>query len=115
MDVSMLAPELARLLGINPATLVLLIFVANRAGAIVARSIPNDAVGFWGFVRQLAAIVGTEVPSKLTKGVTVADAAKAAIQTPPITQKVEQATGAVIPDEYQVNIGNSDENYRISR
>lgn len=96
MDLSMLAPDLAKLIGVQPSTLVLLLFIANRAAAAAARSIPNDAVGFWGFVRQLCAIVGTEVASKVTKGITVGDAAKAAIQTPQVAQNLHNPAAAPV-------------------
>lgn len=99
MDIAMLAPELARMLGVTPATAVLLIFAVNRLAAMTARAIPNDATGFKGFVRRFCAILGTEVQSRLTSGVTVADAAKAAISTAPIKQKVEEATGVALSDE----------------
>jgi len=109
MDISMLAPTVARLLGVTPATAVLLILAANRIGAMIARAIPNDATGWRAIVRKIAAIIGTEVPSKLTSGVTVADAAKAAITTPPIKQKVEEATGVALADD---DLGENVENQR---
>lgn len=91
MDLGNLAPDLAKLFGVQPSTLVLLLIIVNRVAAAAARSIPNDAVGFWGFVRQLCAILGTEVASKVTKGVTVGDAARAVIETPALAKRIADA------------------------
>jgi hypothetical protein len=95
MDISALAPDLGKLLGINPSTLVLLLFIANVAARAATRSIPNDATGFWAFVRQICAIIGVEVSSKITSGVSVADVAAASLKTgaadaPPVTDKLTQ-------------------------
>jgi len=92
MDIVSIVPEIAARLHIAPSTLVFWLFVLNISARAIARRIPNDATGFWGFVRQSAAILGVEVQSRLTSGVTVTDVAKAALVTPPITQKVETAT-----------------------
>jgi len=92
MDIVSIIPEIAARLHVAPSTLVFWLFAINLAARGIARRIPNDATGFWGFVRQSAAILGVEVQSRVTSGVTVADVAKAALVTPPITGKVEAAT-----------------------
>jgi hypothetical protein len=97
MDLSTIVPTAAGLLHVTPATLVFWLFVINVAARGLARRIPNDATGFWGFVRQSAAIVGVEVANRVTNDVTVNDVAKAAVTTPPIKQKVEADTGATVP------------------
>lgn len=92
MDISMLAPELAKLLGVQPSTLVLLIFALNVASRAITRAIPDNATGWQGFVRRLTAILAVEVSSRIAPGVTVKDVARAAADTQPITQKVAEAT-----------------------
>lgn len=89
MDLSNLAPDLGKLLGLNPSTLVLLVIIINRGAAAWARAIPNTSTGFWGFMRQLFAVIGTEVSTQITPTATAADILKAAAATPPIDQKVQ--------------------------
>lgn len=91
MEIANLAPDLARLLGIQPSTLVLLIFVIVQLANLGARLIPNDATGFWGGVRKVCAFVGLYVSSRVTGGVTVNDVTGAALKTPAIERKVEAA------------------------
>jgi hypothetical protein len=93
MDPFTMIPEIAAHLGIAPSTLVFWIVVINVASRAISRRIPDDAVGFWGGVRQLTAILGAEVASRVTSGVTVKDVAKQAMATDPITAKVAAATG----------------------
>lgn len=93
MDFFSIIPGIAEHLGVAPSALVFWVLVINVVSRVVARRIPDDAVGFWGFVRQLAAILGAEVSSRVTEGVTVKDVVKQTMATPPITEKVAAATG----------------------
>lgn len=93
MDFTMYVPQIAAALHIAPSTLVLLIVLINIGSRALTRRIPDDAVGFWGGVRQLTAILGAEVASRITSGVTLKDVAKGAMGTRPITDKVAAATG----------------------
>ena len=92
-DPTTILPTIAGFLHVQPSTLLFWIVALNVGGRAVARRIPNDASGFWGFVRQSAAILGVEVQSRITAGVTVTDVAKQALGTQPITDKVAAATG----------------------
>lgn len=94
MDLMTFLPELAARLHVAPASLVFWLFVLSTAARGIARRIPNDATGFWGFVRQSAAILGVEVASRVTTGVTVADVAKASLQVPPIPEKLAEDEAA---------------------
>lgn len=89
MDIANLAPDLARLLGIQPSTLVLLIFIVVQLANVGARLIPNDATGFWGGVRKVCALIGLYVSSRVTSGVSVNDVTDAALKTPVIERRVE--------------------------
>jgi len=89
MDIAMLAPEVAKFLGVSPSTLVLLLLVATTVARAVSRAIPDDATGFAAFVRRLTAVVGVEVAAKVSSGVTVKDVARAAMEVPPIPAKVD--------------------------
>lgn len=93
MDVFNVIPDLAKLLGIPQGTLLLLIFVAVIVSRAITRAIPDDATGMLAVIRNLTAIIAVEVSPRITSGVTVKDVAKQALLTPPITEKVERATG----------------------
>ena len=89
MDISNLAPEIAKLFGVQPSTLVLLIMIITTAANAGARLIPSDATGFLGGLRKVCSIVGVYVQNRVTSGVTVTDVAKAALDTQPITGKAK--------------------------
>lgn len=91
-DIANLAPDLAKLIGVQPSTLVLLLVILVKLANMAARGIPDDATGWLGTVRTICAIVGAHVPSKVTSGVTVNDVARAALETPPIPAKVAADT-----------------------
>jgi hypothetical protein len=91
-DISNLAPDLAHALGLNPATLVLLIFIVHQGCNLIARAIPNDATGWQGVVRQIAAVVGTYVSNRVTSSASANDILAAAATTPPIPEKVAAAS-----------------------
>jgi hypothetical protein len=97
LDPTTILPTIAGFLHVQPSTLLFWIVALNIGGRAIARRIPSDATGFWGFVRQSAAILGVEVANRVTSGVTVTDVAKAALLTPPITDKVEAATEVEVP------------------
>ena len=88
IDIVNLLPEVAARLGIAPSSLLFWITVIVTAANALARRIPDDATGVLGAVRTVAGIIGVKVESRLTADATVADVAKAALKTPPITQKV---------------------------
>lgn len=79
LDISNLAPELAGLFGVNPATLVLLLVILNRGCELAARVIPNDATGWRATVRKIAAVIGTYTPNRITSAIPARNAADAAL------------------------------------
>jgi len=92
-DFGNLVPDLAELIGVQPSTLVLLIFIVTTVANAGARLIPNDAVGFWGWVRKICAFIGVHVSSRVAGGVTMNDIAAAALKTPSIGSKIVATTG----------------------
>lgn len=88
IDISALAPDLARLIGVQPSTLVLLLFLLSQGSRVLARRIPSDATGFWGFMRQTCAIIGFETPNTITSGTTSTEILSAAAKTPPIPEQI---------------------------
>ena len=84
-----IVPQIAALIGVNPSTLVLLIFVITTTANAGARLIPDDATGVLGVTRRVCKVIGVYVSSRITAGTTVNDVAKAALATPPIPGKVD--------------------------
>jgi hypothetical protein len=68
-------------------TLLLFLFLLVKGANVTARLIPDDATGWQGTVRKIAALIGLYVSSRVTSGVTVTDAAKAAIGAAPAEVK----------------------------
>ena len=88
MDISTLAPALANLLGLQPSTLVLLILIITTAARAIGRIIPDDATGAMAVLRRICSVIGVDVSSRITSGVSMADISRAAYKTPPIPAKV---------------------------
>lgn len=89
MDISNIAAQIGQIFGLQPSTLVLLLFLVTTAANVGARLIPNDATGALGVLRKVCSIVGVYVSSRVTSGVTVNDVASAAATTPPIDTKAQ--------------------------
>lgn len=83
-------PPIAQMLGIEPATALLLLGLVVTVANILGRLIPDDAIGFWGGVRKVAKVVGLFVPNRITTALSVNDVAKAVV-----TRKVTDVVGAV--------------------
>jgi hypothetical protein len=97
-DFDNLVPLIAGRFGLAPSTLLLLVAGVHLAAKFGSRRIPNDATGFWGFVRQTCVIFGVDPSSRVTADVTVQDVAAKALATPPITQKVAADKGIAPAD-----------------
>lgn len=72
-------PNIAALLGLDPATVLLLLTIVVTAANITARLIPDTATGFLGGLRKVAKIIGMFVPNRVATGITVNDVAKAIV------------------------------------
>lgn len=89
---------ISQLTGLQPATLVLLGGVIITVSNAVSRLIPDNATGFPGFIRTLTKIIGANVSSRVTAGVTVNDVARSLLATADSKPEVEAAlkqTGAL--------------------
>lgn len=71
MHLEALIPDIARLLGVEPATALLYLGVLVTVSNLIGRLIPDDATGVLGFIRKVAKIIGIYVPNTITSGVTV--------------------------------------------
>jgi hypothetical protein len=89
INVANLAPDLAKLLGIPPSTMILLLMIITTAANVGARVIPDDAKGWKGALRKVCALIGLYVSSRVTADKTVAEVARAALKAQPIPQIVE--------------------------
>lgn len=72
---------LSQLTGLQPATLVLLGGFLITASNVVSRLIPDDATGFLRLVRLATKLIGANVSSRVTSGVTVNDVTRSLLQT----------------------------------
>lgn len=89
---------ISQLTGLQPATLVLLGGIIITVSNVLSRVIPDDATGFLGAIRLIAKVVGANVSSRVTSGVTVNDVAKSLLNTNDSKPEVEAAlkvTGAL--------------------
>ena len=91
MDPTNFLPVIAGWLHIAPSQLLLYIGMVISISTFITKLIPNDATGWLGVVRKIAAVPALYVRDRVTAGVTVADVAAASMATPPIPQKVEAA------------------------
>lgn len=94
MDIANLAPLIAQRLGIDPMSLIIMLFVAGYLGKIASRAIPDDAKGVLGVIRRIGTTFAAEMPNKLTAGISTGDAARVAIGLAP-PEKVEAVRDAV--------------------
>lgn len=71
-----LIDSIARELGLTGVTLLVILLVVSKGCNLVARLIPDNATGWKGVVRKIAAVVGVYVSSRIASGVSTADVAK---------------------------------------
>ena len=70
-----LIPNLAGLLGIEPATALLIVGILVSLCNLAGRLIPDEATGWLGTVRKVCKFVGLYASNRVTKGVSVNDVA----------------------------------------
>lgn len=83
-------PNIAAWLGLDPATVLLLLTILVTAANITARLIPDTATGYLGALRKVAKIIGMFVPNRVASGISVNDVAKAVV-----ANKITDLKGAV--------------------
>lgn len=83
--------QYAAAIGIDPALIALLIPMAVFLFNFLGRAIPDDAVGFWGFVRKVSKVLGLYLSNRVTNGCSQADLARQVIEQRTVT-KVEELT-----------------------
>lgn len=103
MDIVNLLPDAAKLLGIQPSTLLLILIIITTTANRTARLIPDNATGWKGVVRMVCAVIGVNVASRIAPGITVTDVAKAALATPPIPDHLDDAD---FPPDSRARSGN---------
>lgn len=97
-------PDIAAYFHVQPATLLLLIGIVCTGANIVSRLIPDDAVGFPGFVRKVCSVIGVYASNRVTSGISINDLGKKLVgsQVPLVTDiAIRNAAGdaaALIPE-----------------
>lgn len=89
MDLSNIAGQVGAFFGLQPATMVLLIFIVTTAANAASRLIPADATGALGVIGKICAFIGVHVDNRITAGVKSSDVSRASMETPPIPAKAE--------------------------
>lgn len=91
---------LSQLTGLQPATLVLLGGLIITISNVVSRLIPDDATGFLGAIRIVTKLLGANVASRITSGVTVNDVTRSLLQTPDSRPEIEDQlkSNGVLPN-----------------
>lgn len=85
MDISLveaLIPNVAGMLGIEPATALLIVGVVVSVCNLLGRLIPDDATGWLGVVRKVCKFVGLYTSNRVSSGVSVNDVTKAMLDAP---------------------------------
>lgn len=102
MDLSIIQainPDVAGMLNVDPATLLLYIGIICTGCNIVGRLIPDDKTGPLGVVRDVCKVLGVYAPNRVATGVTVNDVARSIIAEakPEVIELAEQAD-TLIPE-----------------
>jgi hypothetical protein len=77
---------LAGVLGVSPATFLLILGVVVSVCNLVGKLIPDDATGYLAIIRKIAKVLGLYVSTRITSDVTVNDAARAVAGATAITR-----------------------------
>lgn len=93
-----LVPDVAKLIGVSPSTLLLYIMVFCTICNVVGRMIPDDKTGFLGGLRDVAKFFGVYFSNRITSGVTVNEVAKSIVtQADPKVIEAASEADALIP------------------
>lgn len=82
MDLSFLEvfiPNIAKMLNLDPATVLLFLTGFVTICNLVGRAIPDDAIGALGVIRRICKFLGLYAPNRITSGVSTSDVASAVI------------------------------------
>jgi hypothetical protein len=99
-------PNIAAWLGLDPATVLLLLTILVTVCNLAARLIPDTATGWLGGIRKVAKIVGMFVPNRVASGITVNDVAKAVVanKVTDLKSAVESEAKSVMRDQLENKI-----------
>src|SRR3546814_2878672 len=81
-------PDLAKLLGVEPSTALLIVGLLIALMNLGGRLIPDDATGWLGFVRKICKLVGLYASNRITSKLTVNKSAETTV--PIVNEMVEQ-------------------------
>ncbi len=69
------------LLGIQGVTVMAFLAVLSVVSQMIGKLIPDDATGVLGIIRKITKVLGLYVSNRIETGVSVNDAARAAVHT----------------------------------
>lgn len=85
-------------LGVDPSVLIALLPTLVFLFNLLYRSIPDDAVGFAGVVRNIARVLGLYMSNKVASGVSVNTVAKAVLDEAP--KAIQNEIEDLVSDKY---------------
>lgn len=77
-------PDLARLLGVDPATALLIFGLFVTVANLVGRMIPDDKTGALGAIRKIAKVIGVYAPNKVHSKDAVEELTESGTLPPPV-------------------------------
>jgi len=94
----MAIPVIAASLGVDPSVLIALLPTLVFLFNLLYRSIPDDATGFKGIVRNIAKVLGLYMSNKVASGITVNTIAKAVVEEAP--KKIQDEITELVEAKY---------------
>lgn len=96
-------PNIAALLGLDPATVLLLLAIISMAANVVSKMIPDDATGWQSTVRKITTWIGLAFPNRIAHGLNVNDIAKAVVtrQVTKVAESLPKDTKQELKDQLE--------------
>src|SRR3546814_2691257 len=82
-------PDLAKLLGVEPSTALLIVGLLIALMNLGGRLIPDDATGWLGFVRKICKLVGLYASNRITSKLTVNKIAETTVRSEEHTSELQ--------------------------
>lgn len=78
-------PDVAAMLGVEPATVLLFVGLTVALANLAGRLIPDDATGWLGAIRKVCKFIGLYASNRIASGLTVNEIAKTTV---PIIEEI---------------------------
>lgn len=85
-------PNVAAMLGVEPATVLLFVAIAVAVANFTGRMIPDDKTGVLGAIRHIAKFIGMYASNRVSTGLTVNDVVRTTV---PIIDEINDTAEAL--------------------